>query len=80
MDRWEYERAKCIERQRAFMEAIRPILAVKSSIYAMTMPRLLIYPDSHMESEYAFTPEQQRILDQADEFIECVAKLKQGES
>ena len=64
-----YEMNWYAERHRAFLEAIEPILAIKGRVYAMTIPRLLVYPDGHREVYYNFTPEQQRILDQCDEHI-----------
>ena len=72
MNRVEYERRWYEEQHRLFMEAIQPTIEIKMRVYSITLPRMLIYPDGRTEVEYDFTPEQRKILDQCDEYIEHI--------
>jgi hypothetical protein len=67
------------QKLRDFRHAIKPAIEIKMVIYNMTPAVLLIYPDGRFESEYRFTPEQQRMLDGADEMIAQIQRTIFGD-
>ena len=71
--REQYELYKAVERRKAFMEAIQPVLKHKTFIVSICMPSMLIHADGTIER--GPNPEwAQKLLDQCDEFIAEVAR------
>lgn len=72
MDREQYEIETAVARQRAFLDAIAPIVREKVKLYSIAMPKIIIYPDGRTEHEYP------QWLTEAcakwDEVIEQIAK------
>ena len=65
--REQYELYKLAQRHRAAREAIQPLIRAKAAAAGFFMPRMLVYPDGRVTTEY--TPEQQEILARYDENI-----------
>lgn len=72
MNREQYEIQKIVDRQRAFQEAIAPILREKVKVMSMYVPSILIHADGRVEQgpppDWAAT-----LLAQYDEIIKIIA-------
>lgn len=62
-----YERAR-----RDFLKEIEPFLKLKTEIYSITLPRITVYRDGRVETQYLFSERQREILDMCDEMIEAI--------
>lgn len=73
---WEilnYER-----KRRAFLDAIQPILKIKSHIYAITLPKIIVHANGEVEREYQFSEEQQKALSSLEGMIDACGRSCYG--
>lgn len=70
---------KVAELHREYMRAIQPLIKMKSDIYAMNLPVMIIEPDGNMRSEYRFNEGQVMALESIDAAIKETKKSFFGE-
>ena len=58
---------------RSYMESIQPFLKIKSDIYAISMPTIIITTDG-VTRAYEFNEQQKKLLAQVDEFLDSAKK------
>ena len=61
-----------VMRHREYIKAIQPYIKIKTDIYNMTIPNMLIHKDGTVEYEHNFTEQQELILNQIDECVEAI--------
>jgi hypothetical protein len=72
MTREQYEIQKYKDQRRAYLASIEPIVRYKIYIDSISMPKITIYPDGHIEREYPqWALDYFKVL---DEHIEHIAK------
>lgn len=74
MTREQYEMQKHIDRQRAFLKAIEPIVQRMVYIESCYVPTLIVYPDGRMEMGDDPSPQRAEMLAQCRAVIEQIAK------
>jgi hypothetical protein len=78
MNREQYEMRKLVERQRALLEAIEPIVQQKVHLLNISLPKLLMDSDGRLK--YEFSANVQELLDGYDSMIaEIASKFRMSE-
>lgn len=58
--------------QREYIQAIKPYLDLKHSIYSLVLPKITLFPDGSIETEYDFPQEEKDNLAKLDEMMEDI--------
>ena len=72
------DEVRLVQLEQARRLEIQPLLDIKVQIFSTALPKMTMYEDGRMTTEYKFPPATQAVLDQLDEMLATVQKRYQA--